>query len=115
MITRRKVLGAVGMAPFIALPPKLTLASILLGDTSLTTVSDGTLTLPGDFIFGSMPADELPAVLASFGVDREQFTPECNLTLYRDGTRTVLFDARCRARLHALGGQAAGWTGCGQR
>lgn len=63
-----------------------------LGAAQLTTVSDGSLVLPGDFIFGQMPAEELAPLLNSFALDPKQITPECNLALFQDGTNTVLFD-----------------------
>ena len=63
-----------------------------LGTAQLTTVSDGSLVLPGDFIFGPMPIEDLAPLLNSFALNPQQITPECNLALYQDGTNTVLFD-----------------------
>jgi glyoxylase-like metal-dependent hydrolase (beta-lactamase superfamily II) len=63
-----------------------------LGAARLTTVSDGSLTLPGSFIFETMPEDALSPILAEFDLSRDTLTPECNLALYQDGTETVLFD-----------------------
>ena len=65
---------------------------MMLGEATLTTVSDGNLVLPGDLIFGPMPQQELPAILSEFDLSRDQLMPECNLALYRDGKNTVLFD-----------------------
>ncbi|GGH26836.1 MBL fold metallo-hydrolase [Cribrihabitans marinus] len=67
-------------------------AEISLGSATLTTVSDGSLMLPGSFIFEPMPKDELAPILMDYGISDERLTPECNLALYRDGTNTVLFD-----------------------
>ena len=68
--------------------------SLKLGAGSVTTVSDGSLTLPGSFVFAPMPEDELQQVLAPFDVAPDApLTPPCNVTLLRDGERTVLFDA----------------------
>jgi glyoxylase-like metal-dependent hydrolase (beta-lactamase superfamily II) len=67
-------------------------ASIDIGSASLTTVSDGSLILPGTFIFETMPKDELAMILKENGLSAERLTPECNLALYRDGTHVVLFD-----------------------
>ncbi len=92
-ISRRHFLGATAFAPFLSAMPSLSIAEIALGGASLTTVSDGNLVLPGSFIFGPMPKDELQPILEAYGLSDEQLTPECNLTLYRDGTNTVLFDA----------------------
>jgi glyoxylase-like metal-dependent hydrolase (beta-lactamase superfamily II) len=88
MITRRTVLTH--SAALLALP-KLALADISLGGATLTTVSDGNLTLPGGFVTANLPGEAVE-IMKSYGLSTEQFTPECNITLYRDGTNTVLFD-----------------------
>jgi glyoxylase-like metal-dependent hydrolase (beta-lactamase superfamily II) len=92
-LPRRRLLQSAAVVPLALMLPRLTMAELQLGSATLTTVSDGTLVLPGDFIFGPMPQDELAPILQEFGVSRDRLTPECNLTLYRDGTHTVLFDA----------------------
>jgi glyoxylase-like metal-dependent hydrolase (beta-lactamase superfamily II) len=48
--------------------------------------------LPGDFILGGMPQEEMQAIVAKYGLPTDQLTPPCNVTLLRDGTNTVLFD-----------------------
>jgi glyoxylase-like metal-dependent hydrolase (beta-lactamase superfamily II) len=78
--------------PVLGAMPRLATANMALGSATLTTVSDGSLMLPGSFIFDPMPKDELAPILAQYGQDSERLTPECNLALYRDGTNTVLFD-----------------------
>ncbi len=72
------------------LAPTITRANV--GAATLTTVSDGNLILPGSFIFEPMPQDQLAPILSEYGVSNERLTPECNLALYQDGERTVLFD-----------------------
>jgi glyoxylase-like metal-dependent hydrolase (beta-lactamase superfamily II) len=67
-------------------------AQLHLGDMQIDVVSDGSLTLPGSFIFDPMPPEELAEVLARFGQSAETLTPPCNVTLLRQGNRTVLFD-----------------------
>ncbi len=88
MLVRRSFLGGVAALPL--LPARVTARA--LGNATITTVSDGSLTLPGSFIFAPMPQDELPALIDRFGLDSLTLTPECNLALYQDGTNTVLFD-----------------------
>ncbi len=88
MLTRRAALS--GLCATLTLP--LSAKARTLGPATLTTVSDGSLTLPGSFIFEPMPQEELAEVLATFPVDLNSLTPECNLALYQDGTNTVLFD-----------------------
>jgi len=57
------------------------------------TASDGNLVLPGDFAFEGLPEAELAKILDRHGVSRERIEPPCNVTILRDGDRTVLFDA----------------------
>ncbi len=91
-LTRRRFIHSAAASSFVGALPHIARADLALGSATLTTVSDGNLILPGDFIFGPMPQDELAPILAEYGVSSTQVTPECNLALYRDGTNTVLFD-----------------------
>ncbi|MFC6638652.1 MBL fold metallo-hydrolase [Sulfitobacter sp. JBTF-M27] len=91
--TRRRFLAGSAALPFVGALPRFAVAEMSIGSTTLTTVSDGNLVLPGSFIFEPMPKDELAPILTEFDLSNERLTPECNLTLYRDGTNTVLFDA----------------------
>jgi glyoxylase-like metal-dependent hydrolase (beta-lactamase superfamily II) len=94
MLTRRRVLTTVAAALAAPLAPRrLWAASTLtLGSIQIDTLSDGSLILPGDFILGGMPQDELQAIVTKYGLPTDQLTPPCNVTLLRDGTNTVLFD-----------------------
>ncbi len=91
-LSRRAFLQTVASSPIATAFPSLASAELSLGSATLTTVSDGSLMLPGSFIFESMPQDELAPILSEYALSSEQLTPECNLALYRDGTNTVLFD-----------------------
>ena len=91
-LSRRTFLQGAAALPVLGAMPRLATANMALGSDTLTTVSDGSLMLPGSFIFDPMPKDELAPILAQYGQDSERLTPECNLALYRDGTNTVLFD-----------------------
>ena len=91
MITRRNLLAQGSASLALLSAPKLLLAEMSLGNARLSTVSDGNLTLPGDFVTANLPP-EASAILKSYGLGTAQYTPECNITLYRDGTNTVLFD-----------------------
>jgi glyoxylase-like metal-dependent hydrolase (beta-lactamase superfamily II) len=93
--TRRGFLaGSAGLTASTALGliPSLAHAQLAVGDIRLDVVSDGSLTLPGSFIFGPMPKDELGPILEKYGQSQEVLTPPCNVTLMRHGDRTVLFD-----------------------
>ena len=91
-LSRRSVVQGLTLGPILGVVPGLATAQLTLGSATLTTVSDGSLTLPGAFIFEPMPKDELAPILTEFNLSSESLTPECNLALYRDGTNTVLFD-----------------------
>lgn len=67
-------------------------SQITIGDARIDVVSDGSLTLPGSFIFDTMPQDELLPILEKFGQSADTLTPPCNVTLLRQGQRTILFD-----------------------
>lgn len=88
MLHRRSFLSGALAVPFA---PRLVSARAL-GGATLTTVSDGHLVLPASFIFEPMPQDQLGPIIEAYSLDAERLEPECNLTLYRDGTNTVLFD-----------------------
>lgn len=72
---------------------KVVLAELQIGSSGrLQTLSDGYLTIPPEMVFGSMPQDELTPFLKQKQIDATRYEPECNVTLYLDGTNTVLFD-----------------------
>ncbi|MDB4185945.1 twin-arginine translocation signal domain-containing protein, partial [bacterium] len=63
------------------LPARLAHAELSLGDIRIDVVSDGSLTLPGGFIFDPMPQDELLPILKKYRQSHEVLTPPCNVTL----------------------------------
>lgn len=94
MLTRRHFLAA-GAA--LVAGPHVTQrvwagSKLTLGPATIETLSDGNLVLPGDFILGGMPQEEMKAIVAKYGLPTDQLTPPCNVTLFRDGVNTVLFD-----------------------
>ena len=91
-LDRRTFLAQCGACAAAALSAAPAVSRTNLGDATLTTVSDGSLILPGSFIFEPMPQDALTPILAEYGIQHDRLEPECNLALYRDGTRNVLFD-----------------------
>lgn len=94
MISRRTFLAAASATALLPVAPRRLWAgsTLSLGGVQIDTLSDGMLTLPGDFILGGMPQDEMKAIVAKYGLPTDQLTPPCNVTLLRDGTNTVLFD-----------------------
>lgn len=95
-ITRRTLLkGAAAGLTAGALPRVAWAANTFsLGGMEVTTLSDGFLTQPADFIFAPMPQDELATYLAGRGIERDApLSPPCNVTLIRHENRVILFDA----------------------
>ena len=72
--------------------PTIAPAQISIGTMRLDVVSDGSLTLPGGFIFDPMPQGALGPILEKYNLSRDVLTPPCNVTLLRQGNRTILFD-----------------------
>ena len=91
---RRFLVTGAAAAGSLALPRRgWTQTTTRVGEMEVTTLSDGNLVLPAEFIFGPMPQAELPEVLAPFGLAPDAaLTPPCNVTLVRQGDRLVLFD-----------------------
>jgi glyoxylase-like metal-dependent hydrolase (beta-lactamase superfamily II) len=94
MLTRRHLLATAAAALALPLAPRRLWAAttLTLGAMQIDSLSDGSLMLPGDFILGGMPADEMAAIMQKYGLPSDVLTPPCNVTLLRDGTNTVLFD-----------------------
>ncbi|MCX7566128.1 MBL fold metallo-hydrolase [Sulfitobacter sp. F26169L] len=67
-------------------------AQIGLGAIKLDVVSDGSLTIPADFTFGTMSKEALAPIIEKYNLSSEVLTPPCNVTLMRHGDRTILFD-----------------------
>jgi glyoxylase-like metal-dependent hydrolase (beta-lactamase superfamily II) len=72
--------------------PRWAMAERAVGAGKVRTLSDGNLVLPGSFILGGLPADDVAPILAEYGLSAEELTPPCNVTLYQDAERVVLFD-----------------------
>lgn len=94
MITRRRLVTSTLAAAALPLLPRPVhaVAALEAGGRTLETLSDGNLVLPGDFILGGMPKDEVAEILGRHGLSTGELTPPCNVTLLRDGTNTILFD-----------------------
>lgn len=93
-LTRRHFLKGSAGAGFANLSgfTSKSMASVKIGSVQIDVVSDGSLTLPGSFIFDPMPKDELAPILEKHNQSADQLTPPCNVTLMRSDNRTVLFD-----------------------
>lgn len=92
-ITRRRLLKTSAGLLAATAAPRFAIAETAAGTGTVTSLSDGSLTLPASMIIGDTPMDQVQPILDKYNVSSEAFTPPCNLTLYQDGERTVLFDA----------------------
>ena len=93
-INRRKFLKNSTLGTLSLAIPSMTLSQIDLGSATISTISDGTITLPGSLSFDpGMPSSELEVILKDFDLSKDELTRECNLTLFDNGTKKVLFDA----------------------
>ncbi|MEI4232306.1 MBL fold metallo-hydrolase [Roseovarius sp. D22-M7] len=93
-LNRRHVMAAIGAGAVVGWAGTgWSATEMTLGTARLTTLSDGHLTLPRDFLLGDLDPEKADPILAKHGITGDMIRPPCNLTLYRDGTHTVLFDA----------------------
>ena len=87
-----KTTGGAALAGSALWAPQVAHSQISLGAMTLDVVSDGSLTLPGSFIFGPMPQDQLAPILKTYNQSPDSLPPPCNVTLLRHGGRNILFD-----------------------
>lgn len=95
MLDRREFL-ATTIAAGAALPalntPVFSKSTFPVGKATIDIVSDGHLELPTSMVLGRVPAADRSAFLAANKLPDDVVRSALNLTLYRDGDRTVLFD-----------------------
>lgn len=93
-LTASAALAALPLLPRQARAFSAQLHKLTLGDTALTVVSDGSLTLPIGVLAPSAPPEELQAVLAEMfgGTVPETVQPETNHVLIQAGADLILVD-----------------------
>ncbi|MGB7206713.1 MAG: MBL fold metallo-hydrolase [Anderseniella sp.] len=67
-------------------------SSFGFGNGKIDIVSDGHLSLPVNMVLGRVPEADRAKFLKDNAADGETVKSALNLTLYRDGERTILFD-----------------------
>ncbi len=89
MLDRRSFIGGVAALPFA---PRVAHA-FSMGDAELITISDGSIALPIS-LPKDKPGEELAALTSRFGISEGDAPARpLNVTLWRNGDRTVLVDA----------------------
>ncbi len=111
-VTRRYVLkgaSAILTAGAAGLPaiPAWAKSTTSLGTAKIDVLSDGNLSLPLSFVVPDAPKDEITALLSKYQLPTDGLKPDCNLTLLRDGERTVLFDVGAGANFMPSAGKLA--------
>ena len=98
-VSRRVVLktGAAALAASVlpaglGLSPVWAKSALTMGNITIDVLSDGKLKLPVKGVIPDAPEQELAALLKKYNLSMDGLEPDCNLTLFRDGTNTVLFD-----------------------
>ena len=97
-ITRRAILkSTAALTATSALQMSLGLnvwanTSMSLGQKKVDVLSDGHLRLPANFLFSDLAVTDINPILQRYGLPTDTLEPDCNLTLIRDGERTILFD-----------------------
>lgn len=94
MTTRRQMLTLTALGLTMPLLPRRVFAAstLDLAEWRLDTVSDGHLMLPVSFAFAGLPDDVVQAAMVRHDLSADGLMPPCNVTLLRNGDRTVLFD-----------------------
>lgn len=108
-VTRRRLIHTAAASGALLLGPGLrrvwAQTTTAVGDAEVMTLSDGHLELPESFLLGEAPEAEAREILAAAGVVAGPYRPECNVTLWRDGDRLVLFDAGAGPAFMSSAGQ----------
>ena len=92
IIKRRSFLKAASCLPLSVALPSIAYTKIDFGATKITTISDGSITLPAGLTFDTMPQLELEPIINEFSLSRNQLVRECNVTLLETENRKILFD-----------------------
>ena len=94
MITRRQLIQSVpaGLVAATLPLPVWSATTMSLGSMQIDVLSDGNLVLPGSTNVDDLHADELSKIMQKYDISSEQRTPDCNVTLIRDGERVILID-----------------------
>ncbi|SHM01052.1 MBL fold metallo-hydrolase [Roseibium suaedae] len=80
-------------------------APLAFGSVTVEAISDGSLTLPVNFVLPDQNAAEIESLFKPYGLATDALLPDCNVTLLRIANRVVLFDAGAGPNFQATAGQ----------
>ena len=72
IIRRRSFLKAASCLPLSLALPSIAYTKIDFGTARITTISDGSITLPAGLTFDTMPQPELEPIINEFSLSRNQ-------------------------------------------
>jgi glyoxylase-like metal-dependent hydrolase (beta-lactamase superfamily II) len=91
-LTRRNFVSIGGASLLMGLSGRrLAFAQTQIGGATLTSLSDGSLTLPASMVLAPLAEDARAALVAKHDLS-DTLTPPCNVTLLQTGERNILFD-----------------------
>lgn len=96
ILNRRAILKAAGTLALATSIPSLLSSTTVLAKSSeqeVLSISDGHLSLPVNAVIPKVPGLSLEEMLKIQEIAEKLNQPECNLTLFKDGKTTALFDA----------------------
>ncbi|MCP5001869.1 MAG: hypothetical protein GY933_24845 [Hyphomicrobiales bacterium] len=73
-------------------------STVQIGPKTLSTLGDGNLVLPVDFVFGDIAIKEREPVLKANGYDVARLEPACNVTAPRDVTHHASDNQACHVQ-----------------
>ena len=91
--SRRSLLTTTYLGTASLLIPNVTLARIELHSGIISTLSDGSISLPSKLTFDAMPRKQLDAIIREFKLSKNFLVRECNVTMFENSYQKVLFDA----------------------
>ncbi len=98
-LDRRSLLAGTAMLAFAAKAPSTAMAqappsvhTFKLGDADVTIISDGTMSMPLDWVLPGRPREEIASVFKSEGRTLGELSLQVNTTVIRRGRETILVD-----------------------
>lgn len=93
---------------FCIASPESLVTSMPFGDGEFYSLSDGQLNLPLSMVLPeSLKAEERSQYIGRPSIGKEQYTPDCNVVLWKTSDRVILFDTGAGSQFPVGGGELA--------